>query len=87
MRRVLDSIRLLLNDPQFIAEHRYCAADFSRQRTLAFERVALSFLSGPVTSLHHGVEALCQGLNRPEEGPPVTKQALSKAYRKFPTRP
>lgn len=84
---VLDSIQSSLNDPRFIAEHRYRPTDFSRQRTLTFERVALSLLSGPVTSLHSGAEALCQGLNRPEEGEGpqgVTKQALSRAYRKFP---
>jgi hypothetical protein len=81
---VLNTIRSSLNDPEFVAEHRYQPADFTRKRTLTFERVALSLLSGPIASLRHGADALCQGLGLAEVPLGVTKQALSKAYRKFP---
>ncbi|AGA31756.1 protein containing transposase DDE domain [Thioalkalivibrio nitratireducens DSM 14787] len=81
---VLDNIRSTLNDPEFVAGHRYQPTDFSRQRTLTFERVALSLLSGPIVSLRHGADALCQGLGLKGVPLGVTKQALSKAYRKFP---
>ena len=47
MRMVLNTIRSTLNDPQFVAAHRYQPADFTRKRTLTFERVALSLLSRP----------------------------------------
>ena len=84
MRMVLDSIRSTLNNPEFVAEHRYQPADFTRKRTLTFERVALSLLSGPIASLRNAADALCQGLDLSAAPIGVTKQALSKAYRKFP---
>jgi hypothetical protein len=84
MRMVLNTIQSTLNDPQFVAEHRYQPADFTRKRTLTFERVALSLLSGPIASLRNGADALCQGLGLKGVPLGVTKQALSKAYRKFP---
>lgn len=80
---VLNTVRDSLTDPQFITEHRYQPADFSRNRILTFERVALSFLSGAVPSLRAGADALLRGLA--VAGPlGVSKQAMSVAYRKFP---
>ena len=81
---VFNTVQCSLNDPLFVAEHRYQPADFSRKRTLTFERVALSLISGPIASLRSGADTLCQGLQTPGIPLGVTKQALSKAYRKFP---
>ena len=71
----------------FIRRHCEDPRDFSRQRLLTFERVALFFLQGACSSLRFGMQQLLQSLlgnGGFQSGLTVSRQAVSKACRKFP---
>ncbi|MGM0677063.1 MAG: IS4 family transposase [Pseudomonadota bacterium] len=84
MRIILNKLDAALDDPEFVAVHRYRPQDFSRQRSLTFRHMALFFLSGAVPSLQFGMDKLFRGLTKDRSAAAPTKQAISKACRKFP---
>ena len=84
MRIILNKLDAALEDSEFVAAHRYRPQDFSRQRSLTFRHMALFFLSGAVPSLQFGMDKLFRGLTKDRSAPTPTKQAISKACRKFP---
>ena len=76
-----------LQSQEFILRHCEDPRDFSRQRLLTFERVALFFLQGACSSLRFGMQQLLQSLlgnGGFQSGLTVSRQAVSKACRKFP---
>ena len=76
-----------LQSQEFIRRHCEDPRDFSRQRLLTFERVALFFLQGACSSLRFGMQQLLQSLlgnGGFQSGLTVSRQAVSKACRKFP---
>ena len=84
---VLDNIRSTLQSTSFIAQHRKSPGDFTRQRTLTFEKIGLFFLQGAADSLKFGMDSLLRGLAGAihfQSGDSVSKQAISKACQKFP---
>ncbi|MFW2132539.1 hypothetical protein [Ectothiorhodospira haloalkaliphila] len=64
MRTILNKLDAALDDPEFVAVHRYRPQDFSRQRSLTFRHMALFFLSGAVPSLQFGMDKLFRGLTK-----------------------
>jgi hypothetical protein len=84
---ILNNIRATLQSPAFIAQHRNDQGDYSRQRVLTFERVGLYFLQGAADSLKFGMDTILRGVisaARFHANRLVSKQAVSKACRKFP---
>ena len=76
-----------LQSQEFIRRHCEDPRDFSRQRLLTFERVALFFLQGACSSLRFGMQQLLQSLlgnGGFQSGLTVSRQGVSKACRKFP---
>ena len=76
-----------LQSQEFIRRHCEDPRDFSRQRLLTFEHVALFFLQGACSSLRFGMQQLLQSLlgnGGFQSGLTVSRQAVSKACRKFP---
>lgn len=76
-----------LQSPEFIRQHCDNPRDFSRQRILTFEYVALFFLQGACASLRFSMQQLLQtlfGSGSFQPGLSISRQAVSKACRKFP---
>ena len=76
-----------MQSKDFIKDHVNQKRDFSRQRQLTFERVALFFLQGACDSLKFGIQKLLKNLLDIKVFTPamsISRQAVSKACRKFP---
>lgn len=84
MRIILNKMDAALDDTEFIAAHGYRPQDFSRERSLTFRHMAQFFLSGAVPSLQFGMDRLLRGLRQAPCPAAPTKQAISRACRKFP---
>ena len=87
IRTLFSNIEHSLQSSDFINEHVNRKGDFSRQRILTFERITLFFLQGACHSLKFGVQKLLQNLldiRVFSTGMSISRQAVSKACRKFP---
>ena len=81
--QLIDQLRARVNDPDFVARHRRCARDFTRQRTLTFPVVFLLLLQKTGKSVHrHLREFLAAWLAEPGAAA-VTAGAWTQARAKF----
>ena len=87
IKKLFNNIQKSLRSPDFISEQVNRPGDFSRQRTLTFERVTLLFLQGACHSLKFGAQKLLKNLLDVRvfnSDMTISRQAVSKACRKFP---
>ena len=81
--QLIDQLRARVRDPDFVARHRRCARDFTRQRTLTFPVVFLLLLQKTGKSVQrHLREFLTAWLAAPGAGV-VTPGAWTQARAKF----
>lgn len=87
IKTLLNNIQRSLQSSDFINENINRPGDFSRQRILTFERITLFFLQGACKSLKFGAQKLLKNLLDIKVFSPdmsISRQAVSKACRKFP---
>ena len=86
IKTLFNNIQKSLPSPDFISEQVNHPGDFSRQRTLTFERVTLFFLQSACHSLKFSVQKLLKNLLDVRvfnADMAISRQAVSKACRKF----
>jgi Transposase DDE domain len=83
LTRFVQSLRDLLQDPQFIARHRVRPEDFTRQRQLTFPVVMLFVLQKTVKSIQRHLHEFLDQLAGEELFEPVTPGAWTHARAKL----
>jgi hypothetical protein len=78
-----EALRARIGDPHFVARHRRCARDFTRQRTLTFPVVFLLLLQKTGKSVHRHLREFLAAWLAPPGAVAVTAGAWTQARAKF----
>lgn len=80
--QLIAALRQRLRDDKFITQHRVCAADFTRRRSLPFERIMLFILQKTTRSIQRHLHAFWDELSL-ELATVVTPGAVTQARAKL----